>query len=204
MLKPDAWTYRITAHNLFEGLVRIDPRTNDVEPELAERYEVTPDGKRYTFTLRQGVKWHDDVPMSARDVKFTFDRIFDPKVSAASTRATLAQFVDKVTVKDAKTVVITLKQRSFYFLQALAAVMILPSHRMSSGDLNRHPLLRKPIGTGPYRFASWKSGQRIRLRRFAGYWGKKPAQRSLRSASGGSSKPLGRMARSAASSTSSI
>ena len=138
MLLPDGWAHRIATHNILESLIRIDPRSYQFVGELASTWTAANDGKRYTFYLRQGVKWHDGQPFTGDDVAFTFDRVMDEKVSAAGTRALLEPFVER-----------------YRFV-------------------NTHSLLRRPVGTGPYRFASWQAGQQLTLERFDGYWGARP------------------------------
>jgi peptide/nickel transport system substrate-binding protein len=174
MLLPDGWAHRITAHNVLESLIRIDPRTYQFTGELASTWTAADEGKRYTFYLRQGVKWHDGQPFTGEDVVFTFDRVMDEKVSAAGTRALLEPFVQSYKLVKPDQFEIVCKQRSPFFLVALSEVTILPAHLMRRGDLNTHPLLRRPVGTGPYRFASWQAGQQLTLERFDGYWGAKP------------------------------
>ena len=63
---------------IFPGLVRPDERLRP-EPDLAESWSASPDGKIYTFKLRRGVRWHDGAPFTSADVRFTFEQILDPK-----------------------------------------------------------------------------------------------------------------------------
>lgn len=174
MLQPDAWSHRITSHNLFESLTRLDPRSYKVEGELASTWQTSKDHLTYTFYLRHGVVWHDGKPFSGEDVKFTFDRLMDEKVRAQSARATLEPFIESYRLVKPDQFEIVCKRPSPYFLVSISDLQILPAHLMRAGDLNTHPLLRKPVGTGPYRFKSWKTGQQIVLERFDRYWGKKP------------------------------
>jgi peptide/nickel transport system substrate-binding protein len=176
MLQPDSWAKRITNHRIFQALVRHQPRSPyRIVGELAERFSRSKDGKTYTFELRKGVRWHDGKPFSAKDVAFTLSRVLDPNVRAVSTRATLAPFIARHEALSPHRYRIVCKRRSPFFLAALADMSILPAHLMSRGDINRHPMRRAPVGTGPYRFFRWQTGQQIELRRFDGYWGKKPA-----------------------------
>jgi peptide/nickel transport system substrate-binding protein len=174
LLRPDAWAHRITAHNLFESLVRMDPRTYEFKGELASTWKRSADSLTYTFYLRHGVKWHDGKPFTGEDVKFTFDRIMDEQVRAASVRATLEPFIASYRLVKPDRFEIVCKRPSPWFLVNIADVSILPAHLMRKGDLNKHPLLRKPVGTGPYKFKRWDTGRRIELERFDDYWGTKP------------------------------
>lgn len=180
MLHPDAWSHRIIAHDVLEALVRFDPRPpHRLRGELARSWTVSDDGLTYDFALRRKVRWHDGKPFSSEDVRFTFARLLDEKVRAASTRSTIAPFLESFKKRGKYRFRIVCRRRSPFFLKALADVLILPAHRMSDGDLNHHPLLRAPVGTGPYRFEQWKSGEYIRIRRFERYWGKKPKIRRI-------------------------
>ncbi|MCK5795867.1 MAG: hypothetical protein KAI47_01700, partial [Deltaproteobacteria bacterium] len=140
--------------------------------ELARVWRVSPDGKTYDFTLRRDVRWHDGKPFGAKDVVFTFDRVLDSKVRAVSTRSSIQSFIGHYEAVGKHGFRIVCTRRSPFFLKALTDVTILPSHRMKDADLNTHPLLRAPIGTGPYRFASWRSGQEIVVDRNEHYWGR--------------------------------
>jgi len=174
MIQPDAWAHRITSHNLFESLVRLDPRTYKVIPELASTWTVSKDHLTYRFYLRHGVRWHDGKPMTGEDVKFTFDRVMDPAVRAVSARSSLEPFIASYRLVQPDQFEIRCKTPSPWFLVSIADLSILPAHLMRDGDLNTHPLLRRPVGTGPFRFVRWDTGQKIVLDRFTDYWGKKP------------------------------
>ena len=136
--------------------------------------DLVADSQRFTTTSDEtGGYRFDRVPVG--DVELTFQRLLDPKVHAESTRASLAPFIASHRALSPHRFQIVCKTPSFLFLQALSALMILPAHRMSRGDLNTHPLLRRPIGTGPYRFVEWQSRRHITFARFDGYWGTRPA-----------------------------
>jgi peptide/nickel transport system substrate-binding protein len=174
MIQPDGWGHRITSHNLFESLIRIDPRTLAVTGELASTWQLAKDGRTFTFYLRSGVKWHDGKPFGGEDVKLTLDRLMDERVRATSARASLQPFIESYRLKAPAELEIVCKCPSVFFLAGLADLSILPAHLMRSGDLNSHPLLRRPVGTGPYRLVSWEAGRQITLARFADYWGPRP------------------------------
>ncbi len=174
LLQPDAWAHRMTMHHLFEGLVRMDPRSYAMTGELASTWKVSADGLTYDFYLRQGVSWHDGKPFTGEDVKFTLDRVMDERVRATSMRSSLEAYIKSYSLVAPDRLQIVCKARSPFFLISLADLSILPAHLMRQGDLNSHPLLRKPVGTGPYRFESWQAGREVVLARWDGYWGPKP------------------------------
>lgn len=178
LLDSDFWGARIIRHNVSETLVRPDPRDHpryQIIPELAESWEEAPDHLTFTFHLRKGVKFHDGQPFTAKDVKATFERILDPKVRAQHIRQA---FVDlaSVTIPDDFTVVLKWKKPYVWALRKLADVLIVPAHVLAEfpGEkFNTAPFLRKPIGTGPFRFDSWEEGKAITLSKNPDYWGNK-------------------------------
>ncbi len=139
---------------IFSGLVKNTPQSGIVG-DLASSYEVSPDQKQYTFTLRDNIFWHDGMPVSVEDVLFTFDLIKDSDIGSP-----LKVSFDGVTAEkiDDKTVRFTLKETFPAFLNALT-VGILPKHvwqNTPSDAVRLSPLNLKPIGTGPYKFSSLK------------------------------------------------
>ena len=174
---------------LFDSLVELD-QTLNVKPLLAESWEVSRDGLTYTFKLKRGVKWHDGKPFTARDVAFTFYAVLDPKVTTPH-RAyfdALAGFpeltakenpkrpeelaVRPIEVVDDHTVRFRLRYPSGSFLAVLTnpRAGIVPEHLLKGVDLNTAEFNRKPVGTGPFRFASWDRGQRVVLEKNPTYW----------------------------------
>ncbi len=174
MLARDFWGMRIASDNIFESLIRQNPRTYAYEGELASTFQMSKDRLTYTFYIRRGVKWHDGAAFTGEDVKFTFDKLMDEQVRAAATRAGIAPFIERYELVKPDVFRITCKKGSPTFRKAIADLDILPAHLLRKGDINTHPFLRKPVGTGPYRFASWKTRQQIVLERNASYWGKAP------------------------------
>lgn len=153
--------------NVFEGLTRFDAN-GAVIPALAKSWDISADGLTYTFRLHEGVTFSDGSAMDASDVKFSLDRARAPD----STNAQKALFagIDAVEVVDPLTVKVTLKQANGSFLFNMAwgdAVIVAPE--TAAGNATQ------PVGTGPYVLADWVKGDRIVLKRRAGYWGKAPA-----------------------------
>jgi len=153
----------IVYQNVFEGLTRID-KTGAVQPSLAKEWTISDDGLTYTFTLHDGVTFHDGSDMTAEDVKFSLDRA----MAEDSTNAQKALFepIESVEAPDSKTVVVTLKRPTGAFLFNLGwgdAVIVAPE----TADTNKE----KPVGTGPFRFVEWVPGDHITIEKNPDYWG---------------------------------
>jgi len=151
----------ITQINIFEGLTRIDEQGR-VLPGLAERWEVSPDARTYTFHLRRGVKFSDGTDFDSGDVKFTFER--NARDDSTNGRKGYFTQIERIETPDAATVVLTLKAPSALFLFNLAenaSVIVAPE----SAATNRS----KPVGTGPYMLERWLPGNSVTLVRNPAY-----------------------------------
>jgi len=159
---------------VFESLLERDNATLELTPKLAKSWEVSADHLNYTFELRRDVRWHDGAPFTADDVVYTFERIRDPKVDAASLRNYFKD-VARIEKLGDYTVRIVYTEPYFKALEIIGGATIIPKHVFDDGtDFNKNPASRRPIGTGPYRFAGWATGQVVRLKRNEDYWGEKP------------------------------
>lgn len=146
---------QVTQLNVYEGLTRIDEQGR-VLPALAERWEVSPDARTYTFHLLRGVKFADGTDFDAGDVKFTFERNAAP--DSTNSRKSYFTQMERIATPDGATVVVTLKEPSALFLFNLAenaSVIVAPE----SAATNRS----NPIGTGPYRLERWTPGDSVVL-----------------------------------------
>lgn len=152
--------------SLFDKLVDIDEDLKIV-PMLAASWTISADGKTVTFKLRQGVKFHDGTPFDANAVKYNFDRMQDPKFPSA--RRTEIQPVQKVTVVDPQTIVLSLEKPYSPLLYALtdrAGMMVSPAEAQKAGqNFNLHP-----VGTGPFTFVEKIPQDRVVLQRNPDYW----------------------------------
>lgn len=160
--------------NLFEGLVRYRPGTLEPAPGLAESWQVSDDGRVYTFQLRDGVRFHDGSRFDAEAVRFNFARMLDPEHPYHATGPfPLAFFfdaVESIEVIDPLEVRFHLAEPFAPFLSNLAypaGLIVSPASVRRWGDaVGRHP-----SGTGPFRFVDWRAGERVRLARFDAYHG---------------------------------
>jgi len=160
---------------LHDGLVKPMPG-NPMAPSLAESWKASPDGLTYTFALRRGVKFHNGEPVTAADVKFSFERY-----RGAANRA-LKERVAAIDVVEAQTVRFRLKQpwpdfMTFYATPATGAAWIVPKKYVESvGD---EGFKKAPVGAGAYRFVSFKPGVELILEANEQYWRKPPSIKRL-------------------------
>ncbi|MGI8854345.1 MAG: ABC transporter substrate-binding protein, partial [Thermomicrobiales bacterium] len=165
ILQKDTASGRI--HSLvFDNLVNVDPDTLQPVANLATKWEASPDGKVYTFTLKSGVKWHDGQPFSADDVKFSYD-LYMNKDTGTARAGELGDRVASVDAKDANTVVFTLKDVVAPFLVSNAIYRIVPKHILGSvapKDIKNNEFSTgKPVGTGPFKFKEYAQGDHVTL-----------------------------------------
>jgi len=148
------------AHVLFTTLVRSGPDFEPL-PYLAREWTIDPEGDRITFHLRDDVYWHDGVPVTARDVAFTWERVVDPEVPFFNPAYFDAW--EAVEVLDEHTVRFTVRPRS-NLLYGWAVTAILPEHILGDvppAELADHPFgTVSPVGSGPFRFVERVPGDR--------------------------------------------
>jgi len=149
---------------MYDNLVDVDPDTLQPVPNLATKWDISPDGKTYTFTLKPGVKWHDGQPFTADDVKFSYDGYMNGE-TGSQRAGVLNQRVAKVEVKDPMTVVFTLKDVVAPFLTT-NMYQIVAKHLFESiapKDWRTAAPSQNPIGTGPFKFKSYKQADNVTL-----------------------------------------
>jgi peptide/nickel transport system substrate-binding protein len=173
--------------DVFDGLLRLNPLTTEMEPDLAERWAFSDDGRVCTLFLRHDVRWHDDVPFTAHDVAFTFAAIFDERVVNS---AKYVLMVDgqppRVEVVDDYTVRLVLP-RAFAPLLSALGQPIVPQHLLAAAladgtfaqqwGINTPP--EQIVGTGPFRMVRYVPAQLIEFARNPHYWMKDDAGRPL-------------------------
>ena len=184
-LSTDVPTGRAVAY-VFDGLTRFTPSA-EVEPALAERWDVSPDGSRFVFHLRQGVVFSDGTPLTARHVVASWHRALAPEtkgggalplqpIRGASEFADgKASTISGLSAPDDSTVVVQLTEPLGFFpkLLAMPAAAVTP--------LNPPPGFgEKPIGSGPWKLVEWRHDDYLLFARNERYWGEKPEADSLR------------------------
>jgi len=172
---------------IFERLVTRNGVTTEIEPELAKDWEISEDGKTYTFHLREGVSWSDGEEFTADDVIFTFDLIKDESIPTGSRDVMMidGEFPQYRKI-DNYTVEFKLPEPFAPFINNMLAP-ILPKHNLydswqqgkfnSSWGINTDPA--KIIGTGPYKMVDYKNGERIVMQANEHYWRRDPEGKAL-------------------------
>lgn len=174
----------LLAQQMFDGLVEFNYSTYKVEPALAESWTVSPDGRTYTFRLRQGVKWSDGQAFDADDVVFTYDQIIMNPEARAGDAANFKLDGKQVDVRkvNAGTVQFVLPRPSPAFLLQMRN-FIMPKHKLlrfsqeggaKAADINNawpsNVAPSEVVGTGPFKLASYTPGQKVTLTKNPNYW----------------------------------
>ena len=187
----DGNTLSVT-RQMYETLVDFGPQDFKVQPALATKWEASPDGKQWTFTLRSGVKFHDGTDFNAQAVAFNFERGRNTKSANRPTKPVDQNFdyyatlwggydddsvVTKVEAKDALIVVFTTKVAYGPFLSNIAmpvSAIVSPKSITDDKDGFMLPGSKGSAGTGPFLFkpGAWKVGESITLEKNPTYWGK--------------------------------
>ena len=151
----DAGT-RDVVFNLYEGLVKPTSDGGFI-PAVASDYIISDDAKTYTFTLRDGITFHDGTPVTIEDVKYSIDRYAEIQGESSA----FSSLVDSVEVQDDKTLVVNLKESYSEFLPMMTIAIIPQSNEDPAGN---------PSGTGPFKYVSYTPGQNLELEKYDGYW----------------------------------
>jgi ABC-type transport system substrate-binding protein len=186
-LSTDVPTGRAVGY-LFDGLTRFEPDAR-VEPALAERWDVTPDGTVYTFHLRKGVTFHDGTPFTARHVVSSWQRALDPVTKSGAAQflfpikgakefnAGTAKSLSGVVARDDSTLVVTLVEPLAIFLKMIAmpVASVVPLPDKVPANFGEHP-----IGTGPWKLVEWKHDDYLLFSKNPNYYLGAPKADTLR------------------------
>ncbi|MBU1017536.1 hypothetical protein KKA33_00735 [Patescibacteria group bacterium] len=163
---------------VFSGLTKYDPKTREIVPDLAD-YTISENGRKYTFVLKEGAKWHDGTPVTSNDVMFTYNTV----INHPSFNGVILNYNDysgmKVSQVDDRTVEFLLEDADSFFL-VKTITGLLPAHilgHLPVETLEQAPFNQSPIGTGPYRFMSltpMDNFVEVTLEAFDDYYGKEP------------------------------
>lgn len=160
----------------FSTLVLYDVGFKKISGDLAASWVVGDGGKKYTFVLRDGVKWHDGTPFTSKDVKFSIELANNP--DSGSGFAAKFGNIKSIQTPNARTVVLTLSKPNAALLDALTNFMILPSAQLSkipAKELRNSAWWRtNPIGTGPFMWSKYVPDQYVELKANPSYYKGKP------------------------------
>ncbi|MBM4428789.1 MAG: hypothetical protein FJ026_00390 [Chloroflexi bacterium] len=154
---------RMVAHHILDTLVAVDPKDGSIHPSLATSWEISPDGKVYTFKLRQGVKFHDGTPFNAQAVKFNFDYTVRPDIKHGFAWSSFGENYEKSEVVDDYTIKVYIKESNPMLLAALSDGGLgidSPTAMEQAGDDYG---IKVVVGTGPFKFKEWVKGDHITL-----------------------------------------
>ena len=153
---------RVVWANVFETLIKVDDQGH-LLPGLAKAWDISPDGKVYTFNLQPGVKYHNSEPFNAQVAKWNLERAIGPKT--VNPHPEYFRVIKSIETPAENTLKITLKDVDALFLVHMAEgdASMLPKNAYKEAKSH-------PIGTGPFKFVKWVKGDRVELARFDGYW----------------------------------
>lgn len=169
VLASDSASFDITGL-IYNGLVKYD-KNIILEGDLAEKWDISEDNLKIRFFLRKDVKWQDGILLTGKDVEYTYKIYIDPTTPTAY--ATDFLKVRDLRVLDPHTIEVVYDRP---YAPALGSwgQSILPSHLLEGTEITKSPLQRHPIGSGPYRFVEWKTGEKIVLDSYHGYFEGRP------------------------------
>lgn len=163
---------------IYSQLIGFDPQRGfeKLAPELAERWELSADAKRLTFSLRRGVTWHDGQPFTSADVKAHFERLISPPKGLFSSQRAPFLHISGIQAPDEATVVFNSEFGPASFLESFAGghYMVVSKHVLERETRTDPTALRKKpealVGTGPFVFAGYEPGVAFRVRKNPAYW----------------------------------
>ncbi|WP_407270095.1 glutathione ABC transporter substrate-binding protein [Radiobacillus sp. PE A8.2] len=149
--------------SMYEGLVGFN-KDMEIEPVLAEDYQVNDDSTEFTFQLRENVTFHDGQPFNAEAVKANFDRIMDEELRANRN----IQYLENIEILGDYEIKFTLSQPFSAMLNKFAMILIASPEAFNG---NSEDFGLNPVGTGAYKFEEWKQGNSMVVTKYEDYWG---------------------------------
>ena len=162
---------QVNLHNIFEGMTQRDPDTGELIPSLATSWEESGD-QAWTFTIRDGVTFHDGTELTPAAVKYSIERTLNPNLTCESRTKFFGDETYEVALSGDDAVEITTPVRDPILPLKMSNVMIHPESVPFDESARTAP------GTGPYELTEWETGQHTRLDAFEDYWGDAPSVQS--------------------------
>ncbi|MDR1514589.1 MAG: ABC transporter substrate-binding protein [Synergistaceae bacterium] len=159
----DIWVCNL----VVQGLTKSSADGTKVEPELAERWDVSPDGITYTFYLKEGVKFSDGTPVTTDDWIYSYERLITSKESVWTDSFSM---IDKVTATGDNTLRFKLKAPSPFFLAATSMFCASVMPKAYCEKVGDDGIAQNPIGTGPFMLESWNRGEKLVFAKNPYYW----------------------------------
>lgn len=157
----------------YENLIKFNPlKPEEVVPDLAEKWELAPDGKSYTFHLRKGVKFHNGDPFASADVKFSLERVKNPPPGIVSPRRDTLGAVSSIETPDEYTVKVNLSRPNPSLLNALSQGWVTMFDKKWLEPKGDRALEREAMGTGPFRLKEYIRGTSVELEKNKDYYQK--------------------------------
>lgn len=163
--------------NIFDTLVRFKDSSMELEPCLAERWEIDANGQEFTFHIRKGATFHDGTPVDAEAARYNLERLSKntdmPAGVPGSPYSSLYEGIQSMTVVDSHTLTVRLFEPDVTFLINLAmfpASIVSPTAVKKDKDGFMH----HPVGSGPFKFSSWAPGEKVVIEKNPDYWGSVP------------------------------
>lgn len=162
---------------IVEKLLFTDLDTYAPSPNLASKWEISKDGREFTFYLRKDVEFHDGSKMTAEDVKFSFEAMFDDLYEAYSWRSFYQNFESKAQIIDPYTIKFIAKSSYYLNLDVIGGLMVFPKSFYSK-QTKENRLAKTVMGSGPYKFKKWDKGKSVTVVRNDNWWGLKDKKAS--------------------------
>jgi peptide/nickel transport system substrate-binding protein/microcin C transport system substrate-binding protein len=163
------WYSQRVHEYVLDSLLARNYDTYEWQPRIAEKWEISKDNKVFTFFLRKDAVFHDGTPLTADDVKFSFDAIFEPKYNAAHLRP-YYEGIEKLEAVDKYTIKAYAKDAYFKNFDVIAELSVIPKHIYSDVEKSKK-MNQKVIGCGPYMIESYDKGQKIVMKKFDKWFG---------------------------------
>lgn len=164
---------------VYDTLMEIHPVTLEFQPLIAKSWTISKDKKEFTININPEAKWADGKPITAEDVRFTYDVVMNPSNMTSVQRLFLGRF-EPPQVVNATTVIFRAKNVHYNNLVTLAGFNVLPKHLMEGKDFNKAFNMSLPGSSGPYELSEVKEGRYYVLKRLKNYWADKlPSHRGM-------------------------